>query len=157
MRTMLAALLTLALMPVAYAAPDQPLSSRMDVYRIEVDADGRETTETAEEILPGELLEYRLSYENVSDAPLRALIFDSYYDKSVGLKWRVGPRLVVKVPAVGQIGIKLENGHHVVWVKLIDKIDGKPGHLCNLAICVECRARDGRVVTAVLAAAQRVK
>ena len=74
MRTLLAALLTLALMPLAQAAPDQPLSSRMDVYRIEIDADGRERAETAEEILPGELLEYRLNYENVSDAPLRALV-----------------------------------------------------------------------------------
>jgi len=36
--------------------------------------DGREQVESASEALPGETLEYRLTYENTSEAPLRALV-----------------------------------------------------------------------------------
>jgi len=73
MRTLLIALLLFAVGPVLAASGD-PLVSRMDVFRIVAGDDGRERAEPASETLPGEVLEYRLSYQNVSEAPLRALV-----------------------------------------------------------------------------------
>lgn len=73
MRTVLITILLVLAGPVL-AASDDPLVSRMDVFRIVEDDAGRERAEPAVETLPGEVLEYRLSYENVSDARLRALV-----------------------------------------------------------------------------------
>ena len=73
MRTLIALVLLMASAWVA-AAPGEPLTSRMDVYRIEIADDGSERAVAVEETLPGEVLEYRLRYENVSEQPLRALV-----------------------------------------------------------------------------------
>lgn len=73
MRTTLIAILLLAAGPVL-GASDEPLVSRMEVLRVLEADDGSERTEPASEALPGDVLEYRLSYENRSDAPLRALV-----------------------------------------------------------------------------------
>jgi len=62
-----------AMISTALAAPE-PLESRMEVYRIEATPEGEEVAEPVEEAAPGETLEYRITYQNVSDQPLRSLV-----------------------------------------------------------------------------------
>lgn len=63
---------------LSVAAQDGPLESLLSVYRVVVEESdngtSQETLVEAEEALPGELLEYVLSYRNVGDQVLRGFV-----------------------------------------------------------------------------------
>ncbi len=55
-------------------AQEEPLQSQMDVYVIETDRNGEELARPAREVEPGQVLEYRITYRNVSSKPLKKLV-----------------------------------------------------------------------------------
>lgn len=50
-----------------------PLQSNMQAFVITVNADGKEASRPAEEVEPGEVIEYLLTYENISEAALQGI------------------------------------------------------------------------------------
>lgn len=58
--------------PVIAAAAD-PVTSTMGAYRVLRMADGSEKLEKAQSVVPGDLLEYQVTYENAGDKPVRDL------------------------------------------------------------------------------------
>lgn len=60
--------------PAVSFADEQPLVSELHAYQVVLDEAGNEEFASADRVDPGALIEYRLSYKNVSDAPLSALI-----------------------------------------------------------------------------------
>jgi len=54
-------------------AQSNPLTSKMDAYTIKIDKKGKETAIQSAEISPNQLIEYRLTYENVSKGALKGL------------------------------------------------------------------------------------
>lgn len=63
----------LAIAGTAYA-DDGPLKSEMQALLVTVDADGSETLKVKDEVVPGDVLEYKLSYENTGEKALNGLI-----------------------------------------------------------------------------------
>lgn len=57
----------------ALLAQENPLISELESYRV-IEENGVETTEPVESASPGDLLEYRLLYTNVSERPLSGLV-----------------------------------------------------------------------------------
>lgn len=59
------------------AAPaTEPLQSTLAAFRVERDAKGAEQLKPAEQVRPGDLLEYQLTYRNQGNAPLLGLSVD---------------------------------------------------------------------------------
>ena len=57
-----------------YAEKMEPLSSQMDAYVVTTDKDGKEELKPAEEVLPKDKLEYKLTYTNNTDNLLNGLV-----------------------------------------------------------------------------------
>ena len=55
-------------------AEEWPLVSTLQAYKITVDADGKERLTATEEAVPGDLLEYRIEYENTGDGALSSVV-----------------------------------------------------------------------------------
>lgn len=55
-------------------AEEGPLVSTLQAYKITVDADGKEQLTATEEAVPGDLLEYRIEYENTGDGALSSVV-----------------------------------------------------------------------------------
>jgi uncharacterized repeat protein (TIGR01451 family) len=53
--------------------PESPLASSLAVFVVETTEDGAEALASRETINPGEVIEYQLTYENVSERPLRQI------------------------------------------------------------------------------------
>lgn len=51
-----------------------PLQNSMAAYVVSVDAKGKETLQAATEVEPGQTVEYKLTYQNVSDKALKGLV-----------------------------------------------------------------------------------
>lgn len=58
----------------ASLAQEGPLSSQLNAYLLETDADGETVRRAAEDVEPGETVEYELVYENVGDSELSGLV-----------------------------------------------------------------------------------
>lgn len=56
----------------AYA--DGPLKSEMSAYLVTASSDGQEIVKETNEATPGDLIEYRLNYKNISDRSLSGVI-----------------------------------------------------------------------------------
>ncbi|MDY6948283.1 MAG: hypothetical protein SXG53_21455 [Pseudomonadota bacterium] len=72
-------LFVLLLTGIAALLPQQtfaaePLSATLEAHRVIRAADGKERFSTAAEARPGDVLEYRATYKNVSTQPLRAVM-----------------------------------------------------------------------------------
>lgn len=52
---------------------NQPLQSTMQAFVITADKAGKETAKPAKEVEPGQVVEYRLTYKNVSNKPLSGI------------------------------------------------------------------------------------
>ena len=69
-----AALVLAAGLPVqAESGAKSPVEVRLDVQRIVHSADGRESRASAETAKPGDILEYVVTYHNITAAPVREL------------------------------------------------------------------------------------
>lgn len=57
------------------AAPEapEPISAELEALKVTVDAEGKEHLAPAEEVRPGDLLEYRASYRNGGDADVAGI------------------------------------------------------------------------------------
>ncbi len=70
----LAVSVTLGGLAVANSKPvDQPLQSSMQAYVISTDKAGKDVAKPATEVEPGQVVEYRLTYKNVSDQALKGI------------------------------------------------------------------------------------
>lgn len=67
----LAALAALAAGPVM--AQEEALSSELTAYKVIIDPAGEEIFEPTETALPGDLIEYRIAYENLTEEALSGL------------------------------------------------------------------------------------
>ncbi|KJG06470.1 hypothetical protein UB33_09505 [Photobacterium angustum] len=56
------------------ASANQPLTSQMNAYLIEVDKNGKELLKPADEVSPKDTVEYQLVYKNHSDQSLSGLV-----------------------------------------------------------------------------------
>lgn len=66
--------LTLAAAALSGAAwAEEPLKSSLKAMLVEMNSEGKEVFLSAEEAAPGDIIEYRLAYENVSKDPLTGL------------------------------------------------------------------------------------
>jgi uncharacterized repeat protein (TIGR01451 family) len=63
---------TLVALPAAVWA-QEPISSRMDVHRVALAADGSQRLESAAEVKPGDVLEYQIVYDNAGSKPVSDL------------------------------------------------------------------------------------
>lgn len=63
--------LLMAVVPVGSALAE--VGSRMEAFRVVEDSKGQETFEDAKSASPGEIIEYRLTYENTDAAPVADL------------------------------------------------------------------------------------
>lgn len=52
---------------------DQPLQSSMKAYVITADKTGKDVATPAAEVAPGQVVEYRLTYKNISEKPLSGI------------------------------------------------------------------------------------
>lgn len=52
----------------------QPLTSKMDAFLVTTNKEGKEVLKSAEEAKPNDIIEYKLTYNNVSDNPLKNLV-----------------------------------------------------------------------------------
>ncbi len=62
-----------AVTAVGAIADESPVSARMDVMRVVVATDGTESLQPADEARPNDTIEYRLTYRNNSESPIRNL------------------------------------------------------------------------------------
>ncbi len=53
-----------ALVPMGSALADEPVSSRMDAYRVVTATNGSEQLEAAASVKPGDVIEYQIVYDN---------------------------------------------------------------------------------------------
>ncbi len=60
----------------AQAADASPLKSELAAFTVSVDAEGKEAREPADRVIPGGLIEYELSYENVGESDLSGLVIN---------------------------------------------------------------------------------
>jgi uncharacterized repeat protein (TIGR01451 family) len=60
----------------AQAADASPLKSELAAFTVSVDSEGREAREPADRVIPGGLIEYELSYENVGGSDLSGLVIN---------------------------------------------------------------------------------
>ena len=67
----------LSLLGVSAAQADGAVQSRLDAYRIETQADGKEKTIPGASALPGSIVEYRLVYDNTGKAPVSGLVVNA--------------------------------------------------------------------------------
>lgn len=72
--TMTAACLLIGAGPVFADNADEPLKMSLQAQTVTVSEDGKETFGAADAVLPGAIIEYRLTYENVSDAVLDGFV-----------------------------------------------------------------------------------
>lgn len=62
--------------PRAAVPATEPLQATLAAYRVERDAKGAEQLKPAEQVRPGDLIEYQLSYRNQGAIPLTGLAMD---------------------------------------------------------------------------------
>lgn len=62
------------LLPQHAAAAAEPLTATLEVHKVTGAAAGKEQRTAAAAAKPGDVLEYRATYKNVSDAPLRGVM-----------------------------------------------------------------------------------
>ncbi len=59
--------------PTATGAKKEPLQVKLEQFKVVVE-NGKENLISAERVTPGEVVEYRATYKNVSSAPIRNLV-----------------------------------------------------------------------------------
>jgi uncharacterized repeat protein (TIGR01451 family) len=57
----------------AESNPSSPLQSSMQAYVISLGQDGEETAQAAQEVEPGQVIEYRMDYKNVGQTSLKGI------------------------------------------------------------------------------------
>lgn len=74
MKLFLTLLVTLAALLPQQIFAAEPLAATLEAHKVVVTPDGKEQFTTAAEAKPGDVLEYRATYKNVSKAPLRSVM-----------------------------------------------------------------------------------
>jgi len=124
MRFLLATLYVIGLLisSQALASDQQLLTSKMDAFLVTLNDEGKEKFSSAEEVKPNDIIEYKLTYNNVSERPLSGLTITGPIPMNT---YYVGDTNKTEISAKFLVSIDGGNTFEAEPVKRIIKKDGE--------------------------------